>query len=87
MAVTWYSERKKVNEGQAVAPVYHTSSDRDAMERQFHLNCANVLDSNNPRNDLDVCEWGTIENGALERKRYTKPVEPEPGEEPVEEEP
>ena len=68
----YYSERKKVNDGQAVAPVYHTDTDRDKMERQFHLNCANVLDSNNPRNDLDVCEWGTIENGVMERKVYAK---------------
>ena len=73
----YYSERKKVNGGTAVAPAYHTG-ERDAMERQFHLNCANVLDSNNPRNDLDVCEWGTIEMGVIERKVYTKPVQPEP---------
>ena len=72
----YYSERKKVNNGSAVAPVYHTG-ERDAMERQFHLNCANVLDSGNPRNDLDVCEWGTVEQGALERKVYRKPEQPE----------
>lgn len=71
----YYSERKKVNEGTAIAPVYH-SGERDAMERQFHLDCANVLDSKNPRNDIDVCEWGTIEGGVLERKVYRKP---EPG--------
>ena len=70
--MTYYSERKKFNNGQAVAPVYHTGADRDLMERQFHLNCANVLDPNNPRNDLDVCEWGTLENGSIERKVYAK---------------
>lgn len=75
----YYSERKKVNNGKAEPPVYH-SGERDAMERQFHLNCANVLDSANLRNDLDVCEWGTIEQGALERKVYRKP-EPEKPEE------
>lgn len=68
----YYSERKKVVNGQAVAPVYH-SGERDAMERQYHLNCANVLDKDNPRNDIDVCEWGTIEQGCLERKVYRKP--------------
>ena len=72
----YYSERKKYNNGQAVAPVYHTDDDRDLMERQFHLNCANVLDPNNPRNDLDVCEWGTLERGVLERKLYTKDETP-----------
>ena len=72
----YYSERKKVNNGSAVAPAYHTGG-RDEMERQFHLNCANVLDEKNPRNALDVCEWGTIEQGALERKVYRKPEEPE----------
>lgn len=77
--MTYYSERKKVTNGTAIAPVYHTG-ERDAMERQFHLNCANVLDSTNPRNDLDVCEWGTIEGGAVERKVYVKPAtEPKEG--------
>ena len=71
----YYSERKKYNNGEAVAPVYHTDPDRDTMERQFHLNCANVLDKQNPRNDLDICEWGTLENGQIERKVYTKPDE------------
>ena len=81
----YYSERKKVNNGQAVAPVYHTDVSRDKMERQFHLNCANVLDENNPRNDLDVCEWGTIENGVIERKVYAKETPaPEPNAEPEE---
>ena len=76
----YYSERKKVNEGSAIAPVYHTG-EKDVMERQFHLNCANVLDPNNPRNDMDVCEWGTLENGVIERRRYTKPAPvPEEGE-------
>ena len=75
----YYSERKKVNNGQAIAPVYHTG-EKDAMERQFHLNCANVLDPNNPRNDMDVCEWGTLEKGVTERRLYLKPAEPEPEE-------
>lgn len=80
----YYSERKKVNEGSAQAPVYHTAENRDLMERQFHLNCANVLDPNNARNDMDVCEWGSLEHGSIERKVYKKPVEPA---EPVPEEP
>lgn len=70
----YYSERKKVNNGTAEQPVYH-SGEREAMERQFHLNCANVLDAKNPRNDLDICEWGSIEHGVLERKVYRKPEE------------
>lgn len=80
----YYSERKKVNDGQAVAPVFHSNPDRDLMERQFHLNCANILDPNNLRNDLDVCEWGTIENGVIERKVYAKETAPEPEAEPEE---
>lgn len=75
----YYSERKRVNEGSAIAPVYH-AGEKDAMERQFHLNCANVLDPTNPRNDLDVCEWGTVEKGAIEHRVYRKPYEPEPEE-------
>ena len=79
--MTYYSERKKIENGVPAAPVYHTG-DRDAMERQFHLNCANIL--GNERNDLDVCEWGTIEKGWIERKRYTKPVAADPEPEPEE---
>lgn len=87
----FYSERKKVNGGAAVAPVYHTGENQDVIERQFHLNCANILDPNNPRNDMDVCEWGTIEGGVIERRVYRKPEpepehEPEPEEEPEQEE-
>lgn len=73
----YYSERKKITNGSAVAPVYHTDEDRDAMERQFHLNCANVLDKTLPRNDMDVCEWGTIEKGVIERRVYTKNETPQ----------
>ena len=83
----YYSERKKLNNGSAVAPVYHTGTDKEDMERQFHLNCANVLDKNNPRNDMDVCEWGTLENGIIERKVYVKNTpapEPESTPEPEE---
>lgn len=76
----YYAERKKIVDGAPVAPVYHTDADKDKAERQFHLNCANVLDPNNPRNDLDVCEWGTLEKGVIERRVYRKPPEPEPEE-------
>lgn len=75
--ILYYSERKKVNDGTAVAPVYHTG-ERDLMERQFHLNCANVLDPGNPRNDKDVVEWGTLDGGSIERRVYKKEEEPEP---------
>lgn len=80
----YYSERKRIKDGVPIAPVYHTG-DQDAMERQYHLNCANVLDANNPRNDLDICEWGTLQDGVLQRNVYTKPEpEEEPEDEPVE---
>lgn len=75
--MTYYAERKNIENGTAKQPAYHTG-DRDAMERQFHLDCANVL--GNERMDVSVCEWGTVEQGVLERKVYRKPEEPEQAE-------
>ena len=45
------------------------------MERQFHLYCASAA-TNADGNDVDSVEWGTVENGAIERKRWIN-TEPE----------
>ena len=75
----YYSQRKSIKNGepQAVNNRYGT---RQEMERQYHLYCASAA-TNEAGNDVDSIEWGTVENGIIERKRWTWPVEePEQGE-------
>ena len=74
--MTFYAQRKSINNGepQAVVNKYGTQAE---MEYQFHLFCASAVKTD--VRDLDSIEWGTIEQGVIERKRYTKPV-PEPEE-------
>jgi len=86
---TYYAERRTINEG--AQPVTVTKyGTRRAMERQFHLFCANALDGDDFANDLDAIEWGTLENGSVERIVYVKEPTPETepegegGEEPTE---
>ena len=83
--MTYYSQRKSVLNGETQA-VVNKYGDRRAMERQFHLFCANANDSEDFPFDLDSIEWGTLENGAIERKVYRKEVQPEPTPEPEPEE-
>ena len=73
--MTYYAQRKSVQAGvpQAVVNKYGT---RREMERQFHLFCANACDGEEFAFDADAIEWGTVEQGALERVMYRRP-EPE----------
>lgn len=70
---TYYAERKSVKNGEAQAANTKYGTER-AMERQFHLYCANACDGDDYPNDIDTIEWGTLEGGAVERKAYIKPV-------------
>lgn len=74
--MTYYAERKSAKDG-AVQPVVYKTGTQAEMEYQFHLFCASAVKTD--VRDLDSIEWGTIEGGVIERKRYTKPV-PEPTE-------
>lgn len=79
----YYSQRKSVKNGQAVAP-NNRYGERNDMERQFHLYCASAC-TNADGNEVDSIEWGTLEHGVIERKVYTNPApEPEESEEPEE---
>ena len=69
--MTYYSERKSIKDG-AVQPVVYKTGEQAEMEYQFHLFCASAVKTD--VRDLDSIEWGTIEGGVIERKRYTKPV-------------
>lgn len=75
--MTYYAQRKSIKDGQPVTP-NNRYGERAEMERQFHLYCASAA-TNADDNDVDSVEWGTVENGIIERKRWTKP-QPEPEE-------
>lgn len=82
--MTYYSQRKSILNGEPQA-INNRYGDRRAMERQFHLYCANACDGAENPFDVDSIKWGSIELGVIERKVCTKPVpqpEPEPEEEP-----
>lgn len=83
--MTYYAERKSILNGQT-QPINSRFGDRRAMERQYHLYCANACDGTENPFDVDSIEWGTLEHGVIERKCYVKETqtEPEPEPEPAE---
>lgn len=81
--MTFYAERKSINEGNVMPVVYKTGTQAE-MEYQFHLFCASAVKTD--IRDIDAIEWGTVEQGVIERKKYTRPApEPEVIEEVTEE--
>lgn len=74
--MTYYAQRKSSLNGEPQT-VNNRFGDRRAMERQFHLYCANACDGEENPFDLDSIEWGTLEHGIIERKCYVKEVGPE----------
>lgn len=84
--MTYYAQRKIIKNGVAQANVTNKVGEREEMEKQFHLFCANAA-VNGDSNDFDSCEWGTFEQGMLERKAWdhTLKPSPEPSPEPAEE--
>ena len=69
----YYAQRKSIKNGQPQA-VNNRYGERAEMERQYHLYCASAA-TNADENEVDSVEWGTVEQGALERKTWTWPVE------------
>lgn len=80
--MTFYAERKSINEGNVMPVVYKTGTQAE-MEYQFHLFCASAVKTD--VRDIDSIEWGTVEQGVIERKKYVRPVEPAEPEAPEEE--
>ena len=70
--MTYYAQRKSIKGGEAQA-INNRFGERADMERQYHLYCASAA-TNEAGNDVDSIEWGTIEQGALERKVWEWPV-------------
>ena len=75
--MTFYAERKSINEGNVQPVVYKTGTQAE-MEYQFHLFCASAVKTD--VRDIDSIEWGTVEQGVIERKKYVRPVPEEPEE-------
>lgn len=78
--MTYYAQRKSINNGEP-QPIVNKYGTRAEMEYQFHLFCASAVKTD--VRDIDSVEWGTVEQGVIERKKYAKPV-PEPTPEPEE---
>ena len=79
--MTYYAQRKSIK-NETPETINNRYGTRRAMERQYHLFCANANDGENFPFDIDSIEWGTVENGVIERKLYVKeePEETEQGE-------
>lgn len=71
----YYAQRKSVKNGEPVTP-NNRYGERAEMERQYHLYCASAA-TNADNNEVDSVEWGTIENGIIERKVWIAETEPE----------
>lgn len=80
--MNYYAQRKSVKNGAPVTPS-NRYGERAEMERQYHLYCASAA-TNADGNEKDSIEWGTIENGVIERKKWEHPVETPVEPEPVE---
>lgn len=72
---TYYAQRKSIKGGEPQA-VSNRFGSLPEMERQYHLYCASAA-TNADGNDADAVEWGTIEQGAVERKVWTHEAQSE----------
>lgn len=76
----YYATKRTAKNGAAVTPANYSYDNRSDAEKQYHLLCASAI-TNSDGNDLAAIEWGTVEQGAIERKLYTF-AQPEPVAEP-----
>ena len=78
--MTYYAQRKSIKNGQPVTP-NNRFGERAEMERQFHLYCASAA-VNNDGFEVDSIEWGTVEQGIIERKVWVNEIPEETPAEP-----
>ena len=76
MAVHYYAQRQAYKNGQPQTPANYPYTSRDDAEKQFHLLCANAI-TNSDGFDFASVEFGTVEQGKLERKFYDHTLEQE----------
>jgi len=67
--MTYYSQRKSIKDGQPQT-INNRYGTRPEMERQYHLYCASAA-TNADGFEVDAVEWGTIEQGPVERRVWT----------------
>lgn len=75
----YYAQRKSIKNG-SPEPINNRFGARADMQRQYHLYCASAA-INEADNDYDSIEWGTVEQGVLQREAFNHP-KPEPEPEP-----
>ena len=83
MALHFYAQRKTVKNGAAQTPSNYSYATRAEAEKQHYLLCASAI-TNADGYDCVSVEYGTIEQGAIERRfwDFSAPApEPEPEEE------
>lgn len=69
--MTYYAQRKSILNG-VPQPINNRYGTRREMERQYALYRANACDGEDFPFDLDAIEWGTVENGSIERILYAR---------------
>lgn len=70
----FYAQRKVFKDGAGVTPANYYYSTREEAERQYHLLCASAI-ANTDGNDFVAVEYGTVEQGAVERRFWDFRVE------------
>lgn len=76
----YYATKRAVKNGAAVTPANYSYTEHADAEKQFHLLCASAI-TNSEGNELTSVEWGTIEQGNIERKVWiAEPAEATEGE-------
>ena len=77
MALHFYAMKRAVKNGTPQTPANYPYNTREEAERQFYLLCASAI-ANADGNDCCAVEYGTIEQGKIDRKYWEFPAEPEP---------
>ena len=67
MDLHFYAQRKAIKDGAAQTPANYSYSTRNEAERQYYLLCASAI-ANSDGYDIVSVEYGTIEQGAIERR-------------------
>lgn len=68
----YYAQRKSIKNGEPQT-VNNRFGTRQEMERQFHLYCASAA-TNADGFEVDSIEWGTVEQGIIERKVWINEI-------------
>ena len=70
----YYAQRKSIDNDIPKTSVNKYGT-REEMEYQFHLFCASAVKTE--LHEVDAIEWGTVEQGVIERKKYLHTPNPQ----------